>query len=930
MTALLVTLGAFAFWGLIGLALLALVRADLMSLRVVLTAPSLGVCVTLLVLFVCSEAGAGIGSCALPAGIGLLLCALSILAVRRPRIHAGAAAVWGVCVGCLPLVAWPMFSLGFRWLANGNDDMANYVLSAQDLLHHGLLAPIDFGALRQGRDYATVLTSLHIAGARPGSDMLLAFVSRIAGRAPYEAFMPTILAFNLCGASAVGALALQATRRWGAAVLAAGLLSISPLASFGVLQQLLGQVLGLGLAAALCALLLRPELHDGQRPRVGDVMPIAVICGGLVFAYPELLPEVGLAYLGFLVVLAARKELTLSAVARLWLPVAAIVVVVLNSYLFTELNFLRLQSTHGLSGASYPPLFGYVLVPSGLPGIFGLQTLPPGLGAPHLNLTIVLAMVAIAGLLVACGAGARRGGAAALVLLVESVLGIVLVVKNSDFGIFKLMMYVQPFLAAFIAAWLVGSRRLFVGVIGGVVLVVLIVAQVSSQRAYVEASRAPSSVPNLSAADMVPAFHATVIHTHRPVVSVTENPVLIKLEAASAEGHSVYFQSRNVFSSFIAEYASLVKGGRRAGARLFTQSGPWVHRAFHLLDPKGTVNSFEDDEKASSTLNSGRCELVIPSGSQLPFNRLQLPASSPDLVTMPCTAPQDLLAFTSSSLGESFYLPLVRRAVSFFQLQQDPFFTDQTMVGFGRYALFRALGPTPGARLELSLTESLTHNGVNRLPPAAAVGAARVPLPLEGEGSARAFSPPLTPQMIDGAPYLMLDIGEDGRLPSSTHTGLQGLYSRSVPTDPRYLAGYVRDVSLVSAAQYASLTPPAAVSNFPTDLNNKALEYSGIYEDGWIGDHAYVRLAGGGGANLVVQGQVPLGAGKHLEALVNGRLVASLPVAAGPLNVRVPVPASKSTRRLELRFAATVPLAAPDLRPAAAHLSYLGFVAPAS
>jgi hypothetical protein len=71
-----------------------------------------------------------------------------------------------------------------------------------------------------------------------------------------------------------------------------------------------------------------------------------------------------------------------------------------------------------------------------------------------------------------------------------------------------------------------------------------------------------------------------------------------------------------------------------------------------------------------------------------------------------------------------------------------------------------------------------------------------------------------------------------------------------------------------------------------------------------------------------------MGAGKHLEVLVDKRIVASLPVAPGPLSLRVPVPASRSSRRVELRFASAIRLKAPDLRPASALLSFLGFVAP--
>jgi hypothetical protein len=927
-TALKFVLVLFAGWSLIGVALLALVRADTSELRITLTAPAIGSGLTALFVFVFSDAGMAVEHCAAPIAIFLLAASALILGVRRPKVHPGALLVAAICVGGLLLISGPMRSFGFGWFANGNDDMSNFVLSAQDLVHHGLLAPLDVKALLGGRDYATVLTELHDAGSRPGTDMLLAFASSIAGRPAYQMFMPVIVAFNLCGASAVGALTLQFARRWWAAAVAAALVLISPMATFGVLQQLFAQVWGLGLTAALFALLMRPELHKGRGARLSDIVPIAVLATSLVLGYIELLPEMGLAYLIYVGVLAARREVTPAAVARLWMPCLVIAIVLLNSYFFTELSYLKSQSAGGLSAGSYPPLFGYVMVPSGLPGVFGLQLMPPGPNAPHLNLTIVLAGIALAVAIIASVVGTRRGVAAAVVLLVEGALGVLLIVKNSDFGIFKLGMYVQPFLAALLAVGLTEIRKRALAAVCLVPLVLLVVAQLSTQRAYVKASKDPSNAPNLSVGDLIPAIHN--LREHRgPIVSVSTNPVVVKLEAASAEGAQLYFQSRNVFSNLLVGY----KG--EGDAQLHTarvaralRSGGWALRPFKLLNASGQEDSFEEDTSAIRSLTSIRCTLAVPGTNEEPLNHYTLPASPPDLVTMPCDAPHDLLAFTSSKLGESFYLPAKRQNVSYYQLQQDPIYPTQSMVGFGRYALFQVLGWTPGSRLEISLTRTLTHDGVNRLPPAVVVGATRVPLPLVGHGSARVSTPPLEPQIINGIPYLLLDMGVNGRLPSVLLSGIQGIYGRSVPTDPRYLTGYVRDISLLSPQRYAQLKPPLSLMSFPNDLDNPNLEYSGLYEDGWVGAESYVTLAGGPKADLVVRGEVPAGAGKHVQALVNGKVVASQPVPPGPLDLRVPVQASSGNRRVELRFAATIQLKAPDLRPAAMLLSFLGFTPP--
>ncbi len=284
----------------------------------------------------------------------------------------------------------------------------------------------------------------------------------------------------------------------------------------------------------------------------------------------------GLAYVFYIAILAGKKQLSASALTKLWLPGLAIAVVVLNSYFFTELGFLRGQISHGTAGAAYPPLFGYLFVPSALPGVVGLQTLPPGEAAPYLDLTIVLAALMLVGVLIGCLISARRGAAAAVVLIAEAVVGVVLAFHNSDFGLFKLSMYIQPFLAAIVAIWLSGTIRRWVRTVAAAFLVVLIVAELSGQHAYVKASRNPGDVPNLSAADVIPAFHSLVKRYSGPIVSVTENPVLIKLEAATATGHPVYFQSRNIFSPFLREYALEIGGAKHVQAEHVLRAGSWA------------------------------------------------------------------------------------------------------------------------------------------------------------------------------------------------------------------------------------------------------------------------------------------------------------------------------------------------------------------
>ena len=104
---------------------------------------------------------------ALPVTIVVLVAAVAVVAWRRPRLPVAAAPVLAICVGGLLLVGWPMLELGFRSITNANDDMANYVLLATQLLQHGLLGPLDVQGLSQDTNYAAATQSLHNAGARP-------------------------------------------------------------------------------------------------------------------------------------------------------------------------------------------------------------------------------------------------------------------------------------------------------------------------------------------------------------------------------------------------------------------------------------------------------------------------------------------------------------------------------------------------------------------------------------------------------------------------------------------------------------------------------------------------------------------------------------------------------------------------------------------
>jgi hypothetical protein len=914
MTAAFLAIVIFVSWSVVGFATLGALRVETNSLRLVLTAPVLGTAVTGLPLFVLSRAGVGMSQGGPAVVVVLLLGSIVFLAVRRPSVPRAVAPVIAVCLAGLPLAAWPMWRYGFHWLAFANDDMANYVLSATYLLHHGVLAKIDVAGISHYRDYASVSATLHRMGSRPGADITLSALSGVTGRPPYEVFMPLMFALEACTVCAAGALAMQATRRWWAAAFAAGLVAVSPQATYGVLLQLVPQVWGLGLAAALCAVLMRRELYRPP-PRVAEILLISLLAVTLVLVYVELASTVVLAYLIFLGVLALRRDLDLRAALCVWIPPLVLAAFVLNTYGWLELTYVKSQATAGVHGIFQgPPNWGYTLLPSALPGILGVQALPALSRLPSLQWLIAGSALVLAVVLIAAVRTALLGVAAAVTLVSYAILGAYLAYESSDFGLFKLFMYVQPFLAAAVAVWLTMIRRRPLAVAAAALVVGVVALQLSTQQVYVREALNPLALHDASADSLLPTFATSVAASTKPVITVTENPVLGKLESAMMGQRPLYLMSQSLFANVFDAHGF--------GGSLARQSG-WKARSFALHAADGPLaDPFWENVGSSNLLSHGNCMIVLPKGDQIALNRRLFPERSGDLAAKPCGSVRNVLVFTASKLGWGFSGFNRRDEVAMYPPAADYAFPGHSLSGIGRYILLRVIGPSKRFRIEAALALS---DPLSPFPDAAIVGTKRVRLPFVGGGSARVVTAPLAPQVIDGQSYVLLDMGRPGALPTYRRSGLAGLYSRSVPVDPRYLTAFLRDISVVTDAQYRRMRRPLELAQFPSALANPNLEYSGIYDDGWAGRRSFVVLGGGPAGSLRIDAEVPpVKGGQGLRVLLNGKQLVDRAVEPGTVSVVVRVPRSKAPRRVTLLWRASPRLSAADRRHAAAYLRFLG------
>jgi hypothetical protein len=200
-------------------------------------------------------------------------------------------------------------------------------------------------------------------------------------------------------------------------------------------------------------------------------------------------------------------------------------------------------------------------------------------------------------------------------------------------------------------------------------------------------------------------------------------------------------------------------------------------------------------------------------------------------------------------------------------------------------------------------------------------------LPLTGNGAANIISAPIHLVESRHRYYFSVDFGVDGDYFPNRKTGLMRLFNVQIPADPRRVVGFARDISLVEDQHLANLQRPRAITSWPEDLlRNGDLEFSGIYEDGWVSNSAFIVLGKGArGEKLVVRGDLPpflkLGqVGTELSLDLNGERIYSGHLKAGPFQIEHSLTSDTVQNRLEFKFGGMERLRRGDDRPVAAHL----------
>ena len=432
---------------------------DTTPLRRMLLAPVTGLCAMTVPVATLNHLGLPVSAVGRPVLFVGLIAAAAYYAVRRPRVPWRQARPFvAVAAVALAVAAWPMVVFGFDWLSFGNDDMTTYLLGGNHFFAHGYFQLPPAGEFFSERD-PSWNTSFYYSfdEVRYAAPLMLAWVMSVAGLTAGAAFMPLIVALHLVVISSAGALVAARDDRGRAAVVTCLLLAVSANLLSGTLRELLPQNFGLALLAGAAALVMRP-LPVARAALFKGAALGSLFVGTLAIAYPEVMP--------FLIV-PAFMYVTLSIVRvrtswRSWALLAG--VVVLGAVAIANENVpgsiaLLLKQSHVASGAGAAydrVLFAEFLTPLVFPLLWGFATVGAAIG-PWSVVAVVCGLLATAG---ACVAAVRYSLAlepVAMILLVMLLVFAQLMWTGGSFGLFKLTMYVQPFLLGTLACVLVDA-----------------------------------------------------------------------------------------------------------------------------------------------------------------------------------------------------------------------------------------------------------------------------------------------------------------------------------------------------------------------------------------------------------------------------------------------------------------------------------------
>ena len=891
-----------------GFALLGFFSPRLGLLRSSLLAPVVGLSFSSIVLMVASQAGLPLQECTVYITCLMFVTACVLYFKARTKVPYKALIPYLLIISASAIwVNWPSLKLHFNWLSFVTDDYVNYCLSADRFKQFGFYRIPLIEELR-GSDYSQHFWFMHtVALIRFGSEHQLAWISSLTGLRTLQVFMPTILALGLVQICALAGLVLYKGRFRSYAVLASLLLALSPLFVYSVVYQRIAQVGGLAMMLGLVALATATIRTKSRLTVLGLSLPTALLAAALAIFYPEVSPFAAITILIFFF-LDWYKTKTFPAARVVLIEYVLVLFFVLLRYNVISYiyGFLFQLETGLVKNDLALSLFPFFLIPSGVSALFGLQDMAADVADPWGSILFFFGVVLLVAVVINAVRYGKRGYPQAVLFAVQGLVAFTLFKNGNDFGTYKMAMFIQPALMATLAISFFEIKPRFLGWISFCSIAALMVTT------DIGFTRSSAGKTGTILAEVQNASAALSRTTPRPAIndywlSGIDNMIAAKLAASVYRGSYIRFPSRNPFP--VSHY-TIDSDWPLMQWYPYRRVYSYNHSLVSQLDEEVAIpESVFGTHFSELKLKRNPTHYLNLTSERNLFNKMHPDGKTKDdfFVITPVAELQNNIIFIHSTLGSHYYFG-DRRNISFYQQEHDYYDVQKMMNGIGRFLLLRIENPTSEIYLRFAATKTLMSPEHKMWSTEATVKATEtLSIPLVGSGAANVFVGPLKPVKVGNAFYIAVDMGEEASPFTSTRTGLQALYNHSIPLDYRWLVSYCRDISVISPEEYQAIERPSSVENFPADIvQAKGLQFSGIYEDGWISPEAKIILGKSNPGDVIrMRFQIPrdLKFNKSVgdvKISVTGSLPVIIPLGAGDYDWILPI--SKPGLETDLRI----------------------------
>ncbi|MDR3491480.1 MAG: hypothetical protein P4M12_05460 [Gammaproteobacteria bacterium] len=904
-------------------------------------------------MFWLNRLGIPVGHFALLLGTILLLNSIGLLLWKKPLFPTKYYLPFaGIFFFALCLVGFSLLRYGFDWVSFGNDDMTNYALGAARFLDHGFFQIPNTTDLIQRKDFSLLFWFWQVPDMiRPGSELILAWVSGCTHLNPLQIFMPVIVSFHLILISTTGALVYLSRRNYSIALVTCLVLSCSALTVLGTLSQLITQVIGLSLLMTSIILICQPFTTHNKFNGIKQGLLIAIILSVLLMMYMELIPFLVISSIIYFIINTWKGWRPNKIFFHTFLSSIIFIIFFLNIHLLAIFEFfIREYKVTSESAVLQVALFPYFLLPSGLGNLWGFAGLMVEKAELFMCADIICgALLTLFVISATIKLILGRASLPAITAFVMLVLGFDFFIKQYGFGLFKLSMYIQPFLISVLVMSV--FERIKNDYLRNLFFLVLIMSGYGAISFYLDRGKSVtpglfSEIPYGSSSKINQEYRNLISGLPKDTLLLSDdfNISIIKSQALQSIHHR--FIPLTSPSNFIvgamsddlylmpAVHSKLFYGAKakKIADTYFSES--FYSDSFNLHDAHHSLINFTENEFCNNKNDCSNGFIIADTSLRSVFNRRYSTIESQHNFTLKkLSEVSNHLVFIDSTLGRVYHsvIDSNMKNLSLFNLENDYFYPDKSMQSVGRYLLMKVFNPGQKFRMEIALTNSFNGDGLNKLPQVTAVGKTRVSFPVMGSGSARVFSELFSPQMIEGKSYVATDMNADGVLFPSHRKGIMNLFNKNLNLDTRQVVTFVRNLSLISEEDYQNLNSPASIKEFPKDLANNDLEYSGIFEDGWISRDSFFQLKQPKlNSELIIQGMIPQidkqFAGSTLTILVDGKKISESKLKTGNFDVTVPVISSFSKHKVEFHFSEGQKLPGGDNRPIGAQIKFIGFI----